>query len=120
MSLQIVGKIGEEYAKKYLLSLEYSIREQNYRTKLGEMDIIAEKDNKIYFCEVKTRIGDLHGKPYEAVTYRKLQHIQRVAQAYLLQNKIKSSKLSVQVISIELFPDMTVKKMKMYEVQSLY
>ena len=116
MSLLFVGKTGEEYAKKYLISLGYVIREQNYRTKLGEMDIIAEKDNKIYFCEVKTRIGDLYGKPYEAVTYRKLQHIQRVAQAYLLQNEIKNSKLSVQVISIELFPDYTVKKMKMYEV----
>lgn len=116
MSLQSLGKAGEEYAKNYLVSLGFVIKEQNYRTKLGEMDIIAEKDKKIYFCEVKTRIGDLHGKPYEAVTYRKLQHIQRVAQAYLLQNKIKNSKLSIQVISIELFPDCSVKKLKMYEV----
>ena len=116
MSLQSLGKAGENYAKKHLLSLGFSIKEQNYRTRLGEMDIIAEKENTIYFCEVKTRIGDLHGKPYEAVTFRKLQHIQRVAQAYLLQNNIKNCKLSLQVISIELFPDYTVKKMKMYEV----
>ena len=116
MSLQSVGIIGEEFARKHLLSLGYKIREQNYRTNLGELDIIAEKGSILYFCEVKTRIGDLHGKPYEAVTYRKLQHIHRVAQAYLLQNSIKNSKLSVQVISIELFPDLTVKKLKMYEV----
>jgi len=116
MSLQSLGKIGEEYAKNYLASLGFVIKEQNYRTKLGEMDIIAEKDKKVFFCEVKTRIGDLHGKPYEAVTYRKLQHIQRVAQAYLLQNEIKNSKLSIQVISIELFPDFSIKKLKMYEI----
>lgn len=116
MSLQSIGKIGEDYACAHLLSLGYIIIERNYRTKLGEMDIIAEKDKKIAFCEVKTRIGDLHGKPYEAVTYRKLAHIQRVAQSYLLQNGIKNSKLSVQVISIELFPDNSVRKLKMYEV----
>ncbi len=116
MSLQSVGLIGERFAQQYLTSLGYSIKECNYRTKLGEMDIVAVKDEKIYFCEVKTRIGDLHGKPYEAVTYRKLQHIRRVAQAYLLQNGIKNSKLSLQVISIELLPSMEVKKIKMYEV----
>lgn len=116
MSLQSLGKIGEECAKNHLVSLGFIIIERNYRTRLGEMDIIAKKDKKIFFCEVKTRIGDLHGKPYEAVTYRKLQHIQRVAQAYLLQNNIKNSKLSIQVISIELFPDYSVKKLKMYEI----
>lgn len=116
MSLQSTGKTGENYAANHLVSLGFRIKERNYRTRLGEMDIIAEKGEKIYFCEVKTRVGDLHGKPYEAVTYRKLQHIQRVAQTYLLQNKIKNSKLSVQVISIEIFPDGSVKKLKMYEV----
>ena len=115
-SLQIIGKVGEDLAITYLTSLGYSIKDHNFRTLLGELDIIAEKNNKIYFCEVKTRVGDLHGKPYEAVTYRKMQHIQRVAQAYLLQNNIKNSKLSVQVISIELMPDHSLKTLKMYEV----
>jgi len=116
MSLQSVGTIGEEYARNYLTSHGFIIREQNFRTNLGELDIIAQKKNTIYFCEVKTRRGDAHGKPYEAVTYRKLHHIQRVAQVYLLQNTLKNCKLSVQVISVELFPDNTVKKLKMYEV----
>ena len=116
MSLQTVGTIGEDYASKYLISCGYSIRDRNFRTRLGEMDIVAEKNTIIYFCEVKTRVGDLHGKPYEAVTYRKMQHIQRVAQAYLLHYGIKSSKLSIQVISVELNIDHTVKSLKMYEV----
>lgn len=116
MSLQTVGILGEEHASNYLKSQGYIIKERNYRTKMGELDIVAEKENKIFFCEVKTRIGDLHGKPYEAVDYRKLQHIRRVAQAYVLQNKIKNSKLSVQVISIELFPNRALKTIKMYEI----
>ena len=116
MSLQSLGRIGEDLATSHLISLGFKIKEQNYRTQLGELDIIAERDQKIYFFEVKTRIGDSHGKPYEAVTSRKLTHIYRVAEAYLLQNSIKNSKLSVQVISIELLPDYTVKKLKMYEI----
>lgn len=116
MSLQIVGCIGEHLAQQYLISNGYKIKECNYRTKLGEIDIVALKDAKLYFCEVKTRVGDLHGKPYEAVTYRKLQHMKRSAQAYLLQNSVKSGKLSLQVISIELYSDQSVKYIKMYEV----
>lgn len=116
MSLQSIGRTGEDFASDYLISLGYHIKERNFRTKLGELDIIAEKGGIIYFVEVKTRIGDLHGKPYEAVTPRKLSHIRRVAQAYILQTEIKSKKHSLQVISIELRSDLTVERLKMYEV----
>jgi len=116
MSLQSLGRTGEQYAVEYLLKLGYSILEQNFRIRMGELDIIAEKNKIIYFCEVKTRLGDSHGKPYEAVDFRKMSHIRRVAEAYVLQNKLKNSKLSIQVISIILYPDMTVKELKMYEV----
>lgn len=116
MSLSSTGTTGEQYAADYLLERGYSILERNFRTRMGELDIIAKKGNTIYFCEVKTRIGDSHGKPYEAVTYRKLLHIKRVATAYILQKAAKNSKLSIQVISIILFPDKSVKEIKMYEV----
>lgn len=116
MSLQAIGHSGEQYAVEFLRTHNYTILEQNFRIRLGELDIIAQKNNTVYFCEVKTRVGDSHGKPYEAVTPRKLQHIKRVATAYVLQNGLKNSKLSVQVISIMLYSDMTVKDLKMYEV----
>lgn len=116
MSLSSTGTIGEQYAVQYLQKLGYTILERNFRTRLGELDIIAQKNNILYFCEVKTRIGDLHGKPYEAVGQRKMMHIKRVATAYILQKAAKNSKLSIQVISIILFPDKSIKEMKMYEV----
>jgi len=116
MSLQTIGHLGEQLATEFLRTNNYVILEQNFRIRLGELDIIAKKNNTIYFCEVKTRVSDSHGKPYEAVTPRKLQHIKRVATAYVLQNDLKNSKLSVQVISIILFSDMKIKEIKMYEV----
>lgn len=116
MSLSSTGTIGEQYAAHYLAKWGYTILERNFRIRLGELDIIAQKNNILYFCEVKTRIGDSHGKPYEAVGPRKMMHIKRVATAYILQKAAKNSKLSIQVISIILFPDLSVKEMKMYEV----
>lgn len=116
MSNSSVGRLGEDKATSYLLSQGYSILQRNYRTKLGELDIVAKKQGIIIFCEVKTRIGDSKGKPYEAVDKRKLQHLYRACQLYVLQNKLKNAKLSLQVISIELNWDLSVKSLQMYEV----
>lgn len=115
MTLSSTGTIGEQYAAHYLVKLGYTILERNFRTRLGELDIIAQKNNILHFCEVKTRIGDSHGKPYEAVGPRKMAHIKRVATAYILQKAAKNSKLSIQIIAVTLFPDKTIREIKMYE-----
>ena len=49
-----IGKIGENVAKSFLMKHGFTILETNYRTKYGEIDIIAKKDNKIRFVEVKS------------------------------------------------------------------
>ena len=49
------GLLGEREAEKYLISKGYKIRDRNYRTKIGEIDIVAEKFNTLVFVEVKTR-----------------------------------------------------------------
>lgn len=51
---QKIGEIGENIAVKFLVKHSFSILERNYTKKWGEIDIIAEKDNKIYFIEVKS------------------------------------------------------------------
>lgn len=118
MDNQQIGQIGEQYALQYLRSQGYSIQEVNYRTKFGEIDIIAKKSqlNKIYFVEVKTRMSIQKGLPYEAVDRRKLAHIKRVAQYYLLKNKITKCKLSIVVIGIILNSNFSLKTLKLYEL----
>jgi putative endonuclease len=111
-----VGRIGEQRAQDYLRSHSFLLRHTNYRTKSGEIDIVAEKDNIVYFIEVKTRVGTSHGKPYEAVTYRKQQHMERSAQWYILQNKLQRSKLRLSVISIELLPSGETKAIAMFDL----
>jgi putative endonuclease len=78
-----LGKLGEQSACDFLRHKGYKIIIQNYRCKMGEIDIIAEKSGEIVFVEVKTRTNVLYGSPAEAVNYRKQQKILRTALCYL-------------------------------------
>ena len=53
---KIRGDIGENIAAEYLKGLGYEIMERNYRTELGEIDIIAAGEGYLIFVEVKTRL----------------------------------------------------------------
>lgn len=110
-----IGKIGEDFAANYLQKQGYTILHRNYSTRYGELDIIAKKGNKISFIEVKTRSNLLKGKPYEAVTYYKIKHLRSAAEIYLLKNKIKDCKLSLDNISILLNTDNSIKEIFLYE-----
>lgn len=102
------GRLGENIARKYLTGKGYSIIAANFRTRYGEIDLICRKGDRIAFVEVKTRTGTGKGNPWEAITPRKLTHIQKAAQLFVLQNKMKEYKLSMQAVSIVLDRDMQV------------
>lgn len=79
----ITGTGGEDKATKYLSNLGYKILCRNFKTKIGEIDIIAKDKNTIVFVEVKTRKSDMFGLPREAVTTSKQRKIRMVATQYL-------------------------------------
>lgn len=54
---QKIGKLGEELAKKYLIKHGYTIKEENYTKKYGEIDLVAQKDNITHFIEVKSIVS---------------------------------------------------------------
>jgi len=95
-----LGKIGENLAINFLKSHSFSVLEKNFRSRLGEIDIIAKKNNSLYFIEVKTRSNTNYGKPFESVDKRKIYHIKKAAQFYLLKNNFGEYKLKVAVFSI--------------------
>ncbi len=110
-----LGKMGEELAEEYLKDKGFAILQKNYSTSLGEIDIIAKKDNKICFIEVKTRTNEDKGKPYEAVNKRKINHLKSATTLYLLKNSYKECKLSLDTISIVLNKDNSIKKLMYFE-----
>lgn len=78
-----VGKLGEELARKHLISKQYKIITSNFSTKFGEIDIVVSKDNILVFVEVKLKIGEDFGSPEEMINYFKLQQVQNTAQTFL-------------------------------------
>ena len=78
-----LGAWGEEQAVHYLEKLGMKILERNYRTPVGEIDIVARQRKLLVFVEVKTRRSNAFGTPQEAVGPRKQQQIIRTAQWYL-------------------------------------
>ena len=105
---QKIGEIGENVAVKFLVKHGFTILDRNYTKKWGEIDIIAEKDNKLYFIEVKsvsretltTFIPKSYNDSDERYEHRpednmhpwKLKKLSRTIQTYLLSKNISEEK----------------------------
>lgn len=76
------GKKGEEFAAEYYRKLGYIVKEMNFHSRYGEIDVIAENDFNIVFCEVKTR-SSTRVNPREAVDMKKQQRLTLTAFKYL-------------------------------------
>ena len=100
-----LGKRGEMAAAHYLTQNGYKILEQNYRCKIGEIDVIALKNGRIVFIEVKTRLSSHYGLPQEAVHAVKQQKILRAAEWYLKEKKAADRPVGFEVIAIRWHED---------------
>ncbi len=98
---KLLGRAGEKIAVNYLKKNAYKVIETNFKNKIGEIDIIAEKDNVTVFVEVKTRSSDFFGAPSEAVDKNKRRKYFLVASDYLARNKKTDSECRFDVIEIE-------------------
>lgn len=81
------GLLGEMRAAQYLRRKGYKILSANFRTKSGEIDLIAECDNFLCFVEVKTRHQMGIFPPSSAVDYKKEENIKSAAAAYISMTK---------------------------------
>ena len=87
MKTSALGSEGEELAAKFLIKKGYRIVERNYKTPIGEIDIIAKDGNTTVFVEVKTRAGDTFGYPFEAVDQKKRRKMRNLALLYLKKKR---------------------------------
>lgn len=99
---QQLGRAGEERAADFLRRAGYRILAANYRTRRGELDLVAEEGGELVFVEVKTRTSLAFGSPAEAVDRRKQQQIGRAAQEYLLREGASERVVRFDVVAISL------------------
>jgi len=94
------GRVGEALAEKFLKKNKYKIIEKNFRTRFGEIDIIAVDHGALVFVEVKARSGARFGSPMEAVGARKQSHLTLAANIYMEERGIFDKAVRFDVVGI--------------------
>ena len=96
-----IGRAGEELAGLYLMQNNYQILDRNWNLYKGcELDIVALKDNKLYFIEVKTRSSDKYGEPQLAITKQKMRHITKAIHEYRFRRALFNMEYQIDSIAI--------------------
>jgi putative endonuclease len=89
-----LGARGEELAARHLEARGYQVVERNFRTRYGELDVVARDARFLVFCEVKTRIvrgvpgADVLG-PFAAIGARKQRQVRTMAREWLTQSRLE-------------------------------
>ena len=99
-----LGAEGEAAAARYLRKHGLKVIEQNYRSRLGEIDLVAQEGKRWVFVEVKTRIEGEGDPPQSAVTPDKQRRLARLAQEYILRRRLGEVPCRFDVVSV-LFND---------------
>lgn len=95
-----IGKVGEDKAIDFLKTKGYEILYRNYKTKFGEIDIIATDNDYLVFVEVKRRMSLSYGTPQESITKLKQSHIIKSALSFIKQHNIKNKSIRFDVVTI--------------------
>jgi putative endonuclease len=84
----LLGARGEQLAAEHLERLGFAIVERNFRTRWGELDIIAFSGTVLAFVEVKSRkVGDNGANPFEAINGRKRAQVRKMAGQWLIERR---------------------------------
>lgn len=110
VSASAIGEHGEDLAVAHLLAGGAVILARNWRTRCGEIDIIARDEGFLVFIEVKTRYAQIHqgglryryGTPAEAVTFAKRTRVRRAAASWLTQRTGPWAPVRFDVITVTL------------------
>ena len=99
---QSLGILGEDLACRELRRRGYEILERRYRTRFGEIDIVAREGGYTVFVEVKTREGDEFGDGAEAVTEWKQRRVVQMAIDYMARNGLYERPCRFDVVVVNM------------------
>lgn len=96
------GDKGEELASRFLKRQGYEILIRNFRTRFGEIDIVANDKETLCFVEVKARSNMSYGLPEEFVDKRKQEKLVKTALVYINKNCLDSKDMRFDIVSVDL------------------
>jgi putative endonuclease len=97
---QSFGKRGEDLACQELEKRGYVIVDRRFRTRCGELDIVAREAGVLVFVEVRARSGSHFGTPFESVTWQKRQRLCKMAASYLFLKRLSGEPCRFDVVSV--------------------
>ena len=110
-----LGARGEKAAQDLLKKRGYKVLEANYRTREGEIDLVALKDDAVVFVEVRARRSHAFGTPQESVTPRKLARLRSLALEYLATHPHLPPRARIEVVAVDMDPQGQVLSLEIIE-----
>ncbi|WP_457639688.1 YraN family protein [Persephonella sp.] len=95
------GRLFEDKAVEYLRKKGYRILDRNFKTKYGEIDIIAVDGSTLVFIEVRYRKNSSFGTPEETLDYRKIRKIVNTANRYISIKNMENFDIRFDVIAVD-------------------
>ena len=98
---QQLGLLGEGIARAELERLGYQILQRRYRSRFGEIDLIAKDAGTVVFVEVKTKTDSRFGDPAEMVTAQKQRRLVSMAEEYASGHALHATPCRFDVVAID-------------------
>lgn len=96
-----LGSWGEAIARRHYEDLGYTVLDNNWHCRFGEIDLVCSRGDEIVFVEVKTRSSLRFGAPEEGLSERQQLKIQKAAWTYLSENNLLETDWHIDVVAIE-------------------
>ena len=94
------GKRGEDLACEELRRRGYTILDRRFRTRCGELDIVARDAGVLVFVEVRARSSGKFGHAFESVTWQKRHRLSRMATSYLFMKRLSNVACRFDVVAV--------------------
>lgn len=104
MNERALGQKGEALAAKYYLDRGYTLREHNYQCRLGELDLVLQKEELLVVAEVKTRSPGSMVSPAEAVGPAKQRRIIQATKHYISSTLLEEPAVRFDVVEVQPLP----------------
>jgi putative endonuclease len=115
LSRQQLGALGERHAARMLRARGFRLLEANYRTKFGELDLIARDGDTLVFVEIRTRTSEAVVTPMESVNAEKQARIARLARYYRRARRLSDCHCRYDVVEVLATPTGTVRAVRHIE-----